>query len=156
MEPNREIPLAVFDIGDQAYAIHLDHLVEILLDFKIDPLPHLAGSFVGAISFPIRDGTSIPVVDLASLLGLPGSPVKRYLLVTEENGKRVGLLVDSPTEIVRVHANAISPLPVIYDGPERAYLESVVRIGTRLLGLIRPIQAVETIAGQAVPAGHGG
>jgi len=151
-----EIPLAVFSIENETYAIHLDHLVEILLDFRIDPLPHIGGHFVGTISFPLGDGVNIPVVDLASLFGLPSPPNKRHLLVVQENGSRAGLLIDSPTEIVRVKPEAISPPPAIFSESERCYVTAVARLGSRLASLIRPMRAVETLSGLTSRAEHGG
>ena len=156
MEQAREVPLAVFSIENETYAIHLDHLVEILLEFKIDPLPHVGGHFIGTISFPRRGGVNIPVVDLASLFGFTSPPDKRHLLVVQENGNRAGLLIDSPTEIVRVKPEAITPPPDIFSESERGYVTAVARLGPRLASLIRPIRAVETLSIRTPPVGIGG
>ncbi|MEO0226322.1 MAG: chemotaxis protein CheW [candidate division WOR-3 bacterium] len=145
MEPKKEIALAVFSIGDEEYAVSLDNLVEILFDCKIDQLPHLEKPLIGTIVYPGQNGKSIPVVDLASTLGIKTERPKRYLLILQEQGEMMAFLIDSPTEIVKIDRAMISPLPSTFSPEEKEFLEGIISIDSKLIGLIRPIKAAASL-----------
>lgn len=96
--------------------------------------------------FRKKKGQNIPIVDLASLLDLPTSKEKRYLLVAADSNRKMGFLIDSPTEVIKIAKNAIHSLPDVFSEDEKKYLEGIVKFDGRLIGLIQPVKAVEVLS----------
>ncbi len=152
MGQEKEVSIATFVVGDEEYAITLDHLTEILFDYKIDYLPHLGKNPVGTTTFPKKKGKSIPVIDLAALLDLPARRDKRYLLIVEEVNLQMGFLIDSSTTVMKISKERIHPLANVFSETEKSYLDGIVQVDSRLIGLIRPVKAVEILAPEATTA----
>lgn len=109
----------------------------------------LAREVPGAhVSFLAR---AYPLVDLRRLLGLPSSTEAGGLVVVVEGAAAgAGLVVDGPVGLLLVDPEAIFPLPPLFRGVERQWLEGVARLDRRLVVLIR----VEGILSARYPSEH--
>lgn len=133
----------VFGVGNEWFCIDLDLIYEILHDYSIAPASHLPPFFEGIINLR---GESIPVVNIRNLLNL--SPViseAQVCIVSFSEGIKTGFLVDSDIEIVKSSDVQIFPLPDCYSAEERKFLDGIIDYKNRLIGILKPNQALKTI-----------
>jgi purine-binding chemotaxis protein CheW len=83
-------------------------------------------------------GTVLPVVDMALRLGLVQSePSERHvIIVVWIEGKLVGLLVDAVCDILAVAPDALQPTPDLATQDMQAFVEALIHIDERMIGLI--------------------
>jgi chemotaxis signal transduction protein len=84
-------------------------------------------------------GQVLPVVDLATLLGVERSPAPARLLVAEADGRRACLAVD---EVIRV-----GELPPPTEQAESGLLRGAVLAGRDLVGMIDISGVFDAVAG---------
>jgi purine-binding chemotaxis protein CheW len=58
------------------------------------------------------------------------------IVVTEIGGKRVGMVVDSVSEVLRLPLDAIEPAPDMITGADTEYIRGVGKIDDRLIILL--------------------
>jgi chemotaxis signal transduction protein len=91
--------VCVFRIADHSFALRLESISEIVPMAALSRPPLNVG------------GTPIPVLRVASLLGLPQDPLELYTPLVIIRGKQpLALLVKSVTGILSVASHALSPL----------------------------------------------
>jgi chemotaxis signal transduction protein len=110
-----------FRSGGQDWAVALDRVQRVLADRGLLPLPDPKPGVAGVL---YRDGDTVPVV---SPLGAASGQV----LVLDDNGTSIGLLVDEVVGIVRVQGEA-GPAPA----GQRSPLVAGVLAGTSPLLLL--------------------
>lgn len=124
------VPLVAFTINDQAFALPLSNIEEIVrVPQDIARMPHADAVVVGTISV---QGAVLPLLSLAALLALPMRPVDRHarIVVVRIGTHRVGLLVDAMQSVVRVAETDIDPAPqVLNRGEAEARLQAICRLG---------------------------
>ncbi len=83
-------------------------------------------------------GQPYPLVDLRALFRLPESaaPGRLVLLVQGASG-RAGLVVDELVELALVDETAVAPLPAPFRGVERRWFAGLVRLGHRVVVVLR-------------------
>lgn len=107
--------LCTFRVGGEDYAIDIMRVREIIPPAPVTPVPR-APSFVEGV-VRLR-GDVIPVLDVRRRLGLPVTPATRktkYLIVSVA-GRRLGLVVDEVTEVLRIPRAQIRPPPALVEG----------------------------------------
>lgn len=109
--------LCTFRIGGEDYAVDIMRVREIINPLPITPVPRAPAFIEGVIR--LRSEV-IPVVDVRKRFGLPPLPPTRKTkhLVVRIGGRRLALVVDEVTEVVRLSRSEIRPAPVFAD--ERA------------------------------------
>lgn len=136
------IALLSFRVAGQLYGLPLDDIREVAtLTGDIAVIPNAASAVVGLI--PMRDSV-LPLVSLASLLGLEGSRsagVGSRIIVVEHEGDLVGVVVDGMDVIRRLPEDAIDTVPaVLQRGRGDAQIEAIGRIadGGLLISILSP------------------
>ncbi len=96
-----EMELLSFRVGEQEYSVDIMSVREIRGWTKATPLPH-APSFVRGV-INLR-GTVLPIVDLASRLGLPSGEdsSRNVIIVVHIAGQTLGLLVNAVSDILSI------------------------------------------------------
>jgi len=109
------VQLCTFRTGGEDYAIDIMRVREIVPPGPITPVPR-APSFVEGV-VRLR-GEVIPIVDVRRRLGLPVVPATRRTkhLIVNVAGRRLGLVVDEVTEVLRIPRSEIRPAPALVDG----------------------------------------
>lgn len=107
--------LCTFRVGGEDYALDIMRLREIITPLPVTPVPRAPAFVEGVIRLR---GDVIPVLDLRRRLGLPVTPPTRKtkVLIVLVAGRRLGLVVDEVTEVLRIPRAEIRPAPGLVEG----------------------------------------
>ena len=123
---------AVFRVGPEWYALSIDCIEEISKLFDTTLVPKTAPFVVGIGN--VR-GRIVPVVDLATRLGLPshvrGSESR--MLIVRHDDESYALVVDEVEQVVSLPADAFEAVPETMPAGRQRFLDKLVRSGDRLL-----------------------
>ncbi len=132
--------LVVLRLGEEEYAFGVADVIEIIGA----TVPRAVASpdpwVRGVISLR---GRIVPVLDLATRLGLPGqAPADHKIVIIETDGGVAGVVVDDVVGVLEVGAERIEELPVAADGAVAA----VVNLGDRIIALLdRSVAVAEPV-----------
>lgn len=131
----KDLQLVVFSTGRELYGVAIQAVHEIVKVPEITEVPDAPVFLEGVINLR---GKIVPVVDLRKRLRLGKSERTRAtrILIIENAGKRVGLLVDSVTEVIKVQPDAVEAPPEMITSVGIEYITGVVKSGSRLIVLI--------------------
>jgi purine-binding chemotaxis protein CheW len=121
-----------FRLDGEDYAIAITRIREIILMKPITRLPQVPESIEGLINLR---GTVIPIINLRKRFGLPARPIDdetRTIVVTVHE-KTVGCIVDEVTQVMRIAADQIQPVPVSMAAVARRFISGLARLEDRLL-----------------------
>ncbi|MEQ9547544.1 MAG: chemotaxis protein CheV [Marinobacter sp.] len=121
--------------GRQMYGINVFKVKEVLQCPKLSSIPRSRNVVRGVAH--IR-GETIPVIDLAMAIGLPGIPKEElansFVIITEYNRKTQGFMVTGVDQIVNMNWEDILPPPK--GAGSEVYLTAVTRIEDKLVEII--------------------
>ncbi|HET8541591.1 MAG TPA: chemotaxis protein CheW [Anaeromyxobacter sp.] len=108
------VQLCTFRIGGEDYAVDIMRIREIIHPLPITPVPRAPASVEGVVRLR---GEVIPVLDVRKRLGLPASaPTRRTrFLVVNVARRRIGLVVDQVSEVIRIPRSELRPAPPLGD-----------------------------------------
>jgi purine-binding chemotaxis protein CheW len=125
----------VFNVADAEYTIPASAVVQLESYQGATPVPGTVPHVAGIIQ--VR-GQVIPVIDLRRLFGHPPAPstIDTRVIVTEQGGRQVGLLVDKSREVLRVDTASVQITPALVDESSRGFFAGVIQLGQRLIMLL--------------------
>lgn len=112
---DRVAQLCGFFVGPVEYAIDLMRIDEILQPQRVTPLPNAPPWVMGVMNLR---GALVPVVELRSRLRIGGQAparLKPKWLVCLVGRRRVALIVDGVSEVMRVRRSELKPVPPFVD-----------------------------------------
>jgi purine-binding chemotaxis protein CheW len=119
------VPLVVFTLDDQNYALPLEAVERIVLAVEVIPLPKAPEIIVGVIN--VR-GVIIPVVNIRRRFRIPErepSPADKFVIAKAAR-RMVALVADSVLKVVDVSEDdIIAPKDIV---PGTSYLDGIVRL----------------------------
>lgn len=83
-------------IGTEVYAMPVEHVLEVAELGEVAPVPGAPPEMLGVRNLR---GQILPIVDMAKVFGIAGSPNAQRLLVAEARGNRAGFAVDEVSDI---------------------------------------------------------
>jgi purine-binding chemotaxis protein CheW len=114
MQPEEEIRVCLFSIGEDTYAIPVDLLTEIIIPQKIFPVPTTPSHVLGIINLR---GNIVPIVDIREALSLSQQSAAASQIAVVKHGTLViGVVVDSVSEVVSVPMSSMLTIPADYGG----------------------------------------
>lgn len=126
--------LVTFHLAGEEYGVEIGSIQEIIRATAITPVPGARTHVKGVINLR---GRIIPIIDLRKRFGLPGVATSdaRRIVVVELGEKRLGMLVDSVSQVIKV------PAAVVEEVPEEAtnnddYVQGVGKLDNRLVILL--------------------
>ena len=130
-----EQQLVVFDLADEAYAINIATVESIIKIQSITLLPHSKAYIKGVINLR---GAVLPVIDLRIRFGLEPQPATRQtrIMVVNMSKLKVGVVVDSVSEVLRVPDDCIEALPPTVSAVNSTYLKNIINFEKRLIILL--------------------
>jgi len=145
--PDPQKSLVGFVVGEVAYAVPIAQVREIVNPLVVTPLPHAPPAVIGVSD---HRGEVVPIVELRARFGLPRAPDPRRTkwILVDVQGRTVGLIVDSVTDVFGTGGAQLQPAPELGAGDDlRGILGVTTYEGrltfvldvTRFEGLVRPI-----------------
>jgi purine-binding chemotaxis protein CheW len=128
----REEHLVVFKLADEFFGVDIAEVWEINEVQAITRVPQAPPFVEGVINLR---GQITPVMDLRKRLGLPGQAHNREtrIMVVQVNQQRLGLVVDSVNEVIKVPASAIEPPSPLVTSVHDGFLRAIAKLEDRLI-----------------------
>jgi len=132
---NESMEFIAFHVGSQMFCIDIMTVREIRGWTPATPLPHSPSFVRGVINLR---GTVLPVVDLAVRLALPTTePTARHaVIVVQNHGQLVGLLVEAVSNIMMVPPDAIQSTPEMASEACRSFIKGIVASGKEIINVL--------------------
>jgi purine-binding chemotaxis protein CheW len=111
--------------GGEHYALPVEAVLEIAELGQVTPVP---GAPSGVLGVRNLRGQVIPVIDLASVLGLSGDADNERIVVTEDGDLRAALAVTSTDDV-----GALGPATEEVESP---YLSGAILVEDALVGIV--------------------
>jgi len=147
--PEPIVQLCAFRVGDEEYVVDIMRIREIIQPLKITSVPRAPPFVEGVVNLR---GAIIPVVDLRKRLSLPATPAtkKTKYVICSVGGRRVGLVVDQVTEVIRIPRSAIKRTPTLLSTQGACFFLGVCGPADRLKLLLNVKALLDS--SEAVPA----
>jgi purine-binding chemotaxis protein CheW len=131
----KNLQFVVFHVGKELFGIGIGLVREIVRVPEITEVPDAPRFLKGVINLR---GRILPVIDLRRRFGLPQAEMTKStrVLVTENAGTAVGLLVDGVTEIRKTATETIEAPPDMVAAVGIEYITGVVKMQERLVILL--------------------
>jgi len=131
-----EHQLVVFDLANEHYAVDIAAVEGIIKMQPITVVPHTPAFVEGVTNLR---GEVLPVIDLRKRFGLPVDNTRgkdTRIVTVEIDGKKVGMVVDAVSEVLRVPDEAIEPPSPIVTTVDSAFIKGIAKVDERLIILI--------------------
>ena len=122
------VQVIAFRIGGELHGCDILLVHEVVARLPVHPLPDMPPHLLGVVRLR---GELVPVLDVAPLLDLRLEGGRPAVLVTGEEGARVGVAADAVSDVMTVPPGAFRPAP-----RGGGYLVGVARVGEQLVNLI--------------------
>lgn len=132
---SKDLHLVGFRIGEETFGVPIAIVHEIVRVPEITAVPEAPDCVEGVINLR---GKIISVVDLRKRFGEKAirPSKKNRILVAEVESKRVGLIVDSASEVLKIAPDEIEAPPNVFEEGELNYVTGVGKLNGRLIILI--------------------
>ncbi|WP_077210831.1 chemotaxis protein CheW [Bacillus dakarensis] len=125
----------VFMLKDQQYGVNLQQVLSIERLQAITHVPQTSSFIKGVMNLR---GDIIPIIDLMERLSV-GSMVQddsTRVLIVEIDTYKIGLVVDTATDVIDLESSMIEPAPSIIGGVKSEYIKGVAKLEGGLLVLL--------------------
>ena len=129
MTAGDDVQLVAFRVAGQEFAFNIFQVERILRYEAPSPLPKAPAYLEGVIRY---EGAAVPVVDLRKRLSAP-APLRddTRIVVLEWDKGRIGIVVDTVTEVMLAGAAEVTAPPPIVRGLAADYITGLVVRGER-------------------------
>src|SRR3954471_2399368 len=126
----------VFTIAGTAYGIRSDDVRHIEMVDTITRVPN-AAAFVDGVVF--SRGQVVPAVSLRARFGFERTPydLRTRLIVVQQDGRSVGLVVDDSREFIRLSPDAVQEPQDTLAGGSSQYIQGIASVSDRLILLLK-------------------
>ena len=124
--------LVTFQLGREEYGVEIASVQEIIRATDITPVPGAPSHVRGVINLR---GKIIPVADLRkrfSLATIDSSDAMR-IIVVELGQKRIGMLVDSVSQVIKVPLSVVEEMPEEATSVDANFIRGVGKLDSRLI-----------------------
>ncbi len=131
----KNLQLVVFNIGKELYGVGIEAVHEIVKVPDITEVPDAPAFLQGVINLR---GKIVPVVDLRTRMNLDSKEKTKSsrVLITENDGRLIGLLVDAVSEVLKLHPDAVEAPPEMVASVGVEYITGVAKMGENLIILL--------------------
>lgn len=125
------IDVVEFQLGDEHYSLDIQIVREIVEMMPVTPLPRAPQYLVGIINLR---GEITNIIDLRSLLGLPGSGKTEgqkivVLMPDATGGSNIGIIVDDVHSVIQVRGEDVEPINEGITSSISSYVRGIIKIG---------------------------
>lgn len=128
--------LVIFTLAGEFFGLPIDRVESIIKPQAITVVPHARPYVVGVTNLR---GTVLPVIDLRRRFQLPmgEQSADQRIMVVLFNEEKIGLQVDSVTQVLRVPLSAIEPPPPLVTAfVHSAFVTGIAKVDERLVILL--------------------
>jgi purine-binding chemotaxis protein CheW len=127
--------MVIFRVGAEEFALDIMELKEVVVMRSITPVPETEGFVEGVMNLR---GSLVPVLDLRKRLRAGGAceEAERRIIVSNLEGRVVGLIVDGASEVIRVSEEMIEPAPDIIIEMGIGYITGIINFDARFITMI--------------------
>ncbi|MBI3354685.1 MAG: chemotaxis protein CheW [Nitrospirae bacterium] len=131
----KNLQFVVFKIGKELFGVGIDAIREIVRVPEVTEVPDAPHFLDGVINLR---GRIVPVVDLRKRMGIQYADKTKAtrVLITENSGSMVGLLVDAASEVIRIQPDAVDEPPEMISAIGVEYITGVAKLNERLIILL--------------------
>jgi purine-binding chemotaxis protein CheW len=131
----KDFQVVGFRVGRETFGVPISLVREIVRVPEITAVPNAPEHIEGVINLR---GRVIAVIDLRKRFGErePDSNRKNRILVVELDGRWVGLIVNSASEVLKIPPSEIEAPDSLFQGDDRNYVTGVGKLGGRLVILL--------------------
>lgn len=139
----------LFTLAGTTYALRTADVAHIEMVEQVTGVPN-AAHFVDGVVF--SRGQVVPALNLRARFGFDKAPydLRTRLLVTQHEGRTVGLIVDSAREFLAIAEAAIQPPNTALTGLSGRYIRGIANLDDRLI-LVLDLDEVLNFS-EAIPA----
>ena len=133
----------LFVVSNTTYALPSEQVAHVEMIEQVTSVPN-AAPFVDGVVF--SRGQVVPAINMRARFGFERSPLdmRTRLLVTQSQGRTVGLLVDACREFLTIPPSAIQPPGDALAGLSAQYLAGIATLGDRLIVVLSLEQLIKT------------
>jgi purine-binding chemotaxis protein CheW len=131
----KELQIVGFRIGRESFGLPISLVHEIVRPPEIAAVPHAPEYVRGVMNLR---GRIVPVIDLRRRFGENAieNTRKNRILVVEAEGRAVGLMVDSASEVLKISDAQVEPAPSVLAEAAGNYVTGVAKLDGRLIILV--------------------
>jgi purine-binding chemotaxis protein CheW len=133
---SKTFQLVSFTVGKEEYGVHIEEVQEIVRMPEITRLPQTASFIKGVINLR---GNIIPVIDMRDRFKMESiqySEMTRVIVATIE-GKLIGMIVDTVSQVLELSSEDIEEAPDIIDGLSKEYIEGIGKINDSMIIILK-------------------
>jgi purine-binding chemotaxis protein CheW len=129
------VQVVSFELGSEEYGVDISQVQEIIRMVEITHVPRAPHFMEGVINLR---GQLIPIIDLRTRFGMARAEHTKStrIVVTEIGSKRVGIVVDSVSEVLNIPIEQIEDAPDMIAGVGTEYIQGVGKVADRLIILL--------------------
>jgi purine-binding chemotaxis protein CheW len=148
------VQVVSFRLGGEEYGVDISQVQEIIRMVEITHVPRAPHFMEGVINLR---GQLIPIIDLRTRFGMSRiDPTKSTrIVVTEIGNKRVGIVVDSVSEVLNIPIENVEAAPEMVAGVGTEYIQGVGKLGERLIIMLDLTMVISTEEKQALETVEG-
>jgi purine-binding chemotaxis protein CheW len=130
-----EQQFVIFSLADEHYGLDIASVEGIIKQQAITKMPRTPDYVEGVINLR---GMVVPVINLRKRFGLLQiERTNETRIVNVYMGKtKVGMVVDSVSEVIRVPEDAIEPPPPMVSGVDASFIRGIAKLEDRLVTLL--------------------
>ena len=135
LDAANDVELVSFYVGDMLIGAEIFYVDEINRQVDLTPVPHAPDDVRGVMNLR---GDVVTVLDLRIVLGLGRTEIGKDSrnVIVNNNGERIGLLVDRVADVVMARRNEIYPPPANMNGVQARFVRGVYKLDHELLTVL--------------------
>ena len=129
------IQVVSFHLGNEEYGVDISQVQEIIRMVEITHVPRAPHFMEGVINLR---GQLIPIIDLRTRFSMQRAEHTKStrIVVTEIGSKRVGIVVDSVSEVLNIPLEQVEGAPDMIAGVGTEYIQGVGKVNDRIFILL--------------------
>jgi purine-binding chemotaxis protein CheW len=143
------VQVVSFRLGSEEYGVDISQVQEIIRMVEVTRVPRAPHFMEGVINLR---GQLIPIIDLRTRFGMPriAATKSTRIVVTEIGTKRVGIVVDSVSEVLNIPIEQVEDAPEMVAGVGTEYIQGVGKMGDRLIIMLDLTMVISSEEKQAL------
>jgi purine-binding chemotaxis protein CheW len=137
------VQVVSFRLSTEEYGVDIAQVQEIIRLVEITHVPRAPHFMEGVINLR---GQLIPIIDLRTRFAMKRaeSTKSTRIVVTEIGAKRVGIVVDSVSEVLNIPIENVEDAPEMITGVGTEYIQGVGKVGERLIIMLDLTMVITT------------